>query len=77
VASVAFSPEGARLVSGSVDKTVKVWDVELGQEVLTLRGHTGLVTRVVLSPDGTLLASACLDGIIRIWDGSSRTAAPP
>jgi WD40 repeat protein len=37
---VAFSPDGKRIVSGSRDKTVKVWDAERGQEVLTLKGHT-------------------------------------
>ena len=39
--SVAFSPDGKRLVSGSEDETVKVWDAETGQETLTLKGHTG------------------------------------
>ena len=52
VTSVAFSPDGKRIVSGSEDKTVKVWDADKGQEILTLKGHTGTVTSVAFSPDG-------------------------
>ena len=41
--SVAFSPDGKRIVSGSEDKTLKVWDATTGQEMLTLKGHTDVV----------------------------------
>ena len=54
---MAFSPDGKRLVSGSEDKTVKVWDAETGQETLTLKGHTGGVTSVAFSPDGKRIVS--------------------
>ena len=43
VNSVAFSPDGRRIVSGSADNTVKVWDAATGQETLTLKGHTSSV----------------------------------
>ncbi len=56
--SVAFSPDGKRLASASVDETVKVWDAATGQETLTLKGHTGRVISVAFSPDGKRLASA-------------------
>ena len=49
---MAFSPDGKRIVTGSGDKTVKVWDAGTGQETLTLKGHTGMVSSVAFSPDG-------------------------
>ena len=50
VTSVAFSPDGKRIVSGSEDKTVKVWDAATGQETLTLKGHTDAVSQRGLQP---------------------------
>ena len=48
--SVAFSPDGRRIVSGSGDKTLKVWDATSGQETLTLKGHTDGVIERGLQP---------------------------
>ena len=53
VNSVAFSPDGTRVLSGSDDKTLKLWDAATGQLLRTFEGHTDEVTSVAFSPDGT------------------------
>ena len=72
VLCVAISPDGSRLATSSEDGTVKLWDSQTGQEVLTLRGHTDIVPSVAFSPDGTQLATAGVDGTVQI-----REAGPP
>jgi WD40 repeat protein len=75
---VAFSPDGRRLVSASGDGTLKVWDVQTGQEALTLKAHMREVTSVTFSPDGKRLASASGDGTVKVWDASNGSQpAPP
>jgi len=68
VLSVAFSPDGNLLASGSRDGAVKLWEVAGGREVNTLRGYAGMVSSVVFSPDGSLLASAASDQTIKLWE---------
>ena len=53
------------------DKTVKVWDAQTGQELLTLKGHTGQVNSVAFSPDGKRLASAAADKTVKVWDAQT------
>jgi WD40 repeat protein len=55
VNSVAFSPDGKQVVSGSDDQTVRLWDAATGAALQTLKGHTSLVRSVAFSPDGKLL----------------------
>jgi WD40 repeat protein/tRNA A-37 threonylcarbamoyl transferase component Bud32 len=68
--SVAFSPDGQRLASGSREGVVKVWDATTGQVLHTLPGHTAVVLGVAFSPDGSRLASAG-DGVVKVWDATT------
>jgi sugar lactone lactonase YvrE len=72
VNSVAFSPDGARLASGSRD-AVCLWDPRSGHHLHTLKGHehTEVVEAVAFSPDSGLLASASRDGTVGLWDAHS------
>lgn len=69
VRSVAFSPDGATLASGSIDKSVKLWRVEDGALLRTLQGHTRAVVCVAFSPlpDRTILASGSNDEMVQLW----------
>ena len=68
VYSVAFSPDGKFLASGSDDNTVKVWEVGSWREVATLKGHEGSVNSVTFSPDGKFLASGSGDETVKVWE---------
>ncbi|KIK36383.1 hypothetical protein CY34DRAFT_811336, partial [Suillus luteus UH-Slu-Lm8-n1] len=73
VRSVAFSPDGTRIATGSYDRTVRLWDAATGQPVgEPLLGHTSVVTSVSFSPDGTRIVSGSFDETVRLWDVATR-----
>jgi RNA polymerase sigma factor (sigma-70 family) len=75
VESLAFSPDGKILASGSYDRTIKVWERSTGKELRTIEGHgvgyighEGTIRSLAFSPDGKRLASASEDQSVRVWD---------
>ena len=72
VNSVAFSPNGTQLVSGSWGRSIRLWDVFTGQEVRRFEGYSDWVFSVVFSPNGTRLVSGSDDGTIRLWNVATR-----
>jgi WD40 repeat protein len=67
--SIAFSQNGRRIVSGSSDCTILVWDAETGNILSrSFNGHTNGVSSVMFSQDGTRILSGSFDSSIRVWD---------
>ena len=70
VSAVAVSPDGRFIVSGSQDRTVKVWDAQSGALLRSLKGHTS-VSAVAVSPDGCFIISGSWDQTVKVWDAQS------
>jgi hypothetical protein len=68
---VAFSPDGRRIASGSLDRTANVWDAATGNRLLTLEGHTDAVWSVAFSPDGQRIVTGSEDRTARVWDAAT------
>ena len=71
VQSLAMSPDGTTLASGSLDSTVKLWDTKTFEEMATLRVN-GEIWSLAFSPDGSMLAAGTVGGWIALWDVASR-----
>jgi WD40 repeat protein len=71
VSSVAFSPDGKQVVSGSSDMTVQIWDVATGVALQTLEGHSDSVSCVAFSPDGKQVVSGSRDKTVWVWDAAT------
>jgi WD40 repeat protein len=68
IRAVALTPDGQVAVSGSTDRTLKVWDVEAGVELRTLTGHADSITGVAVTDDGAFGISSCADGTLKTWN---------
>jgi Tol biopolymer transport system component len=73
VKSVAWSPDGRQIVSGSYDRTVRLWG---DTPTRVLQGHTHWVTIVAWSPDGRQIVSGSKDNTVRLWDAASGAPGP-
>jgi len=71
VRTVAWSPCGMKIASGSDDSSIKIWQAETGQELMTLKGHLGMITALAWTPDGRKLATGGTDWTVKIWDSES------
>ncbi|PAV21526.1 nucleotide-binding-oligomerization-domain like receptor [Pyrrhoderma noxium] len=71
ICAIVYSPDGTRLVSSSVDNTVRIWKSETGQLLSTLNGHSGCVNSVAYSSDGSCIVSGSDDKTIIVWDAES------
>jgi WD40 repeat protein len=73
VNSVAFSPDGTRIATGSDDRTARVWDAQTGTPLLELEGHRGQVKSASFSPDGTRVLTGSTDQAAKVWDARTGT----
>jgi len=68
VTACAVTPDGRHVVSASVDRTLKVWELGSGRAVATLAGHTAVATACAMTPDGRHVVSASYDQTLKVWD---------
>jgi WD40 repeat protein/tRNA A-37 threonylcarbamoyl transferase component Bud32 len=71
VRSVGFSPDGHRIVTGSLDGTAKLWETVSGKELVTFKGHRAGINSVAFSPDGHRIVTGSLDGTAKVWEAVS------
>lgn len=66
--ALAISPDGKTLISGSNDKTIKLWDIHTGKLLHTFIGHSGYVSSTSISSNGQILVSGSYDKKIKVWN---------
>jgi tricorn protease-like protein len=67
VTSIGFSPDGAKIVMGTAEGSISIWDARTLRLLLTLQGQTGTIRRMAFSADGRLIASGGTDNTARVW----------
>jgi WD40 repeat protein/tRNA A-37 threonylcarbamoyl transferase component Bud32 len=67
VTTLAYHPTRNMLASAGYDKTIRLWDLDTGEQIVALKGHGAHISSVAFSPDGTAIASAGGDRTVRIW----------
>ena len=72
IRSIAISPDGKRALTGSADKTMKLWNVATGQCLHTFTGHSGVIESVCFSPNGKIALSSGRSTILKLWDIETR-----
>src|SRR5262249_24816453 len=76
VTCIAYAPDGKSLVSGSIDRTVRLWETATGEHRRVLAVHKGAVTAIAISPDGRLVASSSQAGVaLGSRSGDGKTVA--
>ncbi|MFM6009428.1 MAG: WD40 repeat domain-containing protein, partial [Dolichospermum sp.] len=68
ITAVAITPDGKKAISASRDKTLKLWNLQTGQEINTFKGHEDWVTILAISPDGKKAISASRDKTLKLWN---------
>jgi WD40 repeat protein len=71
VVSASFSPDGARIVTASGDKTARVWNAASGKQIAAFKGHEDVVVSASFSPDGARIVTASFDKTARVWNAAS------
>jgi WD40 repeat protein len=71
IVGLSFSPDGNRLISGSADKTVRIWNVRTQQILHVLKGHTDFIYAVAFSPDGSIAVTGSYDNTLKLWNAKS------
>jgi WD40 repeat protein len=77
ILGLAIHPDGKRLATGSMDGSVKIWDLATRQEILVLKAHTDFVTDLCFTSTGQRLISAAMDRTVRVWDATPLPDEPP
>jgi WD40 repeat protein len=68
ISASAITPDGRRVVSGSHDRTVRIWDLDRGRELLTFQGHESAVSSLAITANGRFAVTGSHDGIIKVWE---------